>query len=439
MTLPQRPPLLSALLRTTAPETLAALMGRGPLVDGVYLHWDDLRWRTPPDGLTREQWWLALRLARQDARRLPLLDRAGRAFSFTLPDPLLEALARIDREGGRHAPAPREIADATTRDRHLQSSLMEEAITSSLLEGAATTRAEAKEMIRTDRPPRTNGERMVYGNYQAMEWVRAHVVADLTPDLVLGLHRVVMESSTPRVAGRFRGAGTDIRVVNHQTGAVLHTPPDASELPARMEVMCAFANASASDLPFVHPVVRAVALHFWLGYDHPFENGNGRTARALFYWSMLRQGYDLFGFVSISALLRKAPARYARSFQLTQTDDLDLTYFLIEQTRVMGRALDSLGAYLVRKRDELRETLRAVGAGTNLNHRQLALVTHALQNPSAVYTIESHRISHRVTNGTARTDLLGLESHELLDHRKVGKKFVFTPAPDLATRLRTLE
>ena len=42
----------------------------------------------------------------------------------------------------------------------------------------------------------------------------------------------------------------------------------------------AFANAQSS--PFVHPVVKAMALHFAIGFIHPFVDGNGRTARALF-------------------------------------------------------------------------------------------------------------------------------------------------------------
>ena len=60
---------------------------------------------------------------------------------------------------------------------------------------------------------------------------------------------------------------------------------------------------------FIHPVMRAITLHFWLAYDHPFCDGNGRTARALFYWSMLKQGYWLFEFISISSVINQAPWR----------------------------------------------------------------------------------------------------------------------------------
>lgn len=437
---PQRPPLWVKLMTEVSPEELPDFFQHrhGPLVEGEYLHWDDLRHRTPPDGLTPERWWLTLKLARQDRRLVPLEDVAGRPFSFTLPDPLLERLARIDREGSGHVSVPSEIASPATRDRYLQSSIMEEAITSSLLEGAATTREEAREMIRTGRPAVSEGERMVLGNYRAMEWIRTRATAPLTPETVLELHRVLLAESDPGAAGKLRDGSKVIVVEDLQTGEVLHRPSDAAELPARLEAMCVFANAPTEAGKFVHPVVRSILLHFWLAYDHPFEDGNGRTARALFYWSMLRQGYWLFEFVSLSSLLRKAPAQYARSFLLTETDDLDLTYFLIAQTRVMCLALDSLNAYLVRKRDELGQTLRAVRSSVNLNHRQLALISHALRHGTRTYTIRSHETSHRVTNATARTDLLGLEVRGLLVRRQAGNAFVFLPADDLAGRLRDL-
>jgi Fic family protein len=92
----------------------------------------------------------------------------------------------------------------------------------------------------------------------------------------------------------------------------------------------------------VHPVVRAILIHFMLGYDHPFYDGNGRTARALFYWSLARSGYWLMEYVSISRLLRQAPAQYARAYRHTETDDNDTTYFIVHQLEVIQQAIAAL-------------------------------------------------------------------------------------------------
>lgn len=118
-------------------------------------------------------------------------------------------------------------------------------------------------------------------------------------------------------------------------------------------------------------------IDLWLAYDHPFEDGNGRTARMLFYWSLLNQGYWLAEFVSISRILLQAPARYARSFLLTETDDLDATYVLHYQLEVARRAVEDLHTYLDKTVDEMNQVEAALRADSGLNHRQIALLGHA--------------------------------------------------------------
>jgi len=197
--------------------------------------------------------------------------------------------------------------------------------------------------------------------------------------------------------------------------------------------MCDWANGGSGD-GFVHPVVRAIVLHLWLAYDHPFEDGNGRTARALFYWSMLSQGYWLTEFLSISRILVGAPARYARSFLYTETDDLDATYVLLYQMGVICRAIDELHDYMRRKMREVQDTESLLKA-SDLNYRQVALLARALRHPDAEFTFKSHASSHRVTVESARQDLSDLERRGLVQRRKVGRQFAFRPTPDLPHRL----
>jgi Fic family protein len=196
------------------------------------------------------------------------------------------------------------------------------------------------------------------------------------------------------------------------------------------------------DDPFIHPVIRSILLHFQMGYDHPFVDGNGRTARALFYWSMRRHGYWLTEFVSISSILTRAPAQYAESYLYTETDDNDATYFVIYQLRVLLRAIDRLHIYLASKEEELRRTQeqlqRSAVLRAALNHRQLAVVNHALKRPLFTYTIQSHRGSHNVAYETARSDLMRLAKLGLLEQGKVGRSFHFTAPKDLSERIHQM-
>lgn len=404
-----------------------------------YLHWDEIRRRPVWSGFTHEEWWTALKLKRKAAYRpIPLADKTGEAFCYYITDVVQELLHEIDSGAGGFIGIPDPITNPQTRDRYVVSSLIEEAITSSQLEGAVATREVAKEMIKSGRKPRDRSEQMILNNFVTMKHIMEIKDKPLTPQLVFDIHRHVTQDALdkPDAAGRFRTADEEIRVTDAE-GVVYHDPPPADELDARIARMCDFANGRTPDA-FVHPAIRAILLHFWLAYDHPFYDGNGRTARALFYWAMLRSGYWLFEFVSISRILVKAPAKYARSFLYTEADENDLNYFIIFQTEVINRAIKELHTYIERKRTEVLDAETQLQYFRFLNHRQQALMIHALRHPCQEYTIASHQRSHAIAYATARADLLELVSLDLLKQGKRGKAMVFEANQQLQERLKAL-
>ncbi len=441
MKIPTTPPPLREFFEEAAhsgvarARTLRALEARPE--DSRYLHWDKLRFLTPPDGLDHRDWWFALKLARSLTRQeLPMVDAQGSPFHLTRPDGLLEMCSRIDREAAGSLEASEIVTGEESRDRYLVNSLIEEAITSSQLEGAVTTARVARELIRSGRRARTESEQMILNNFEAMEHIRGLADQPLSPDGLLEVHRIVTHETLPDpgAAGRFRRSDEEVAVRDRE-GQELHVPPPADQLPDRVAAMCSFANGETPDT-YVHPVVRAVLVHFWLAHDHPFVDGNGRTARALFYWVMLRERYWIGQYLSISSILKRAPVQYARAYLYSETDENDATYFVLYHLRVLCRALDELRRYLERKMDEVRRVQALLRRAEVLNHRQVALLGHALRHPDSDYVIEGHRRSHRVVYETARADLLHLSELGLLEKRKVGKKLVFSPPTDLEGRLR---
>jgi len=443
MRIPKKPPDASeVLLRVTDREQLMRILsvGNDVATTGKYLHWDKLRYHAPPKGLSHEQWWAALKFRRRaQSRPVKLTDPEGNPFTYTTVDPIPEMLQEIDQGASGLIGMPDQITNPETRDRYCVSSLIQEAITSSQLEGAATTREVAKEMIRTQRPPRDKSEQMILNNFLTMRRIGGFKNKKLSKELIFEIHRIITTRTLENdsAAGRFRLADEQI-VVGDMYGEVFHTPPAAGQLEERMAAMCDFANGKTPE-GFVHPVIRSIVLHFWLAYDHPFVDGNGRVARALFYWSMLRHGYWVFEFVSISQILLKAPAKYGRAFLYTETDDNDLTYFIIQQLEVIRRAIGELHAYIKRKTAALQDLEIRLHGIAGLNYRQQALISHALRHPHQRYTFKSHQMSHGVVYQTARTDLLDLEQRRLLRSKKVGRTWTFTPAPDLEERLSGLD
>lgn len=276
---------------------------------GQYRHWETFRRVRPPDGFSVAEWWFAVRQARRAiAVALPLTTGSRQPFTVSMPPAAHEMARLVERRASGQIVTPAVVTDPRTRDRYIVSALIEEAITSSQLEGASTTRRVAKQMLRSGRPPRTHAERMILGNHRAMEYVRRQGDRALTPPAVLDLHRVIGEGSIEDgELGRLQTAADERVAVYWDDGVLLHQPPPADQLPDRLERLCAFANGRPVD-GYLHPVVRAILVHFWLAHDHPFADGNGRTARALFYWTMLREGYWLTEFISISRILRAAPS-----------------------------------------------------------------------------------------------------------------------------------
>lgn len=393
-----------------------------------YPYWDDLKYIDLPTDIPPEWLWTWREFsAALQRKRLPLKAATGAEFSFWLPDKAQEFLHYIEQRS-----AGLVLSDGRlfhSRERYIARSLTEEAIASSQIEGAATTREAARAMLRSGRKPTDRSERMIANNYRAMEFVRDRKDDPLSRELLLGLQTVLTEGTLddPQSAGRFRRSPDDDNIVVEDTddGVILHKPPRGAELEASIDKLVAYANQS-DESPFIHPVVKAIILHFWLGFAHPFVDGNGRTARALFYWYLLKRGHWLFEYVSISQMVYSSYRQYLKAYLYSEAGG-DLTYFVMYNLRVIKLAIVDLHKYIERTGAELQRANELLRRLPELNHRQRELLIHALKNPGEQYSIKQHEAIHQITYQTARTDLLGLVKTGFLLQSKVGRLFVFLP------------
>ena len=424
-------------------------LGSGPVSELLrranteYWPWEEFKYKTGDLAyLPADLWSLLKFLRRSSMKRLPFSDLQGNPFSFWIPDPLQQDLHQIDQSMGGGFLFEGTDLIPETRDRYMVSSLMEEAIASSQIEGAATTRLIAKEMLRRNLKPQDRSQQMILNNYKTILAIKETLDQPLSVDLLHHFHRQITLNTldNPDAAGRFRKMDEAIQVVDSHDGTILHTPPSVERLPDLVQSLCDFANRKEDGI-FIHPVVRAVILHFWLAYLHPYVDGNGRTARALFHWVMLRQKYWLFEYLSVSRIFLRSRQQYQRAFLHAEQDDNDLTYFIVYHLRAIRLAIRELQDYLKRKQREYREALGLLKESSWMNHRQRALIQHALKHPGYVYTIESHKNSHQIVYQTARADLLTLAKKGCLEMIKSGRTFCFKVPNDLPRKIgsQTLE
>jgi Fic family protein len=440
MRFPAKPPDFRETLRVLG---LGKLLEIAPheLPEG-YPHWDQLRrFPLPRPNVAHAEWWAAIKWARKfRSHPLPLKDKDGIAFNFSVPPALHQELHEIDCGPVSTSLAGGEpLLDSHVWDQYSVRSFMHEAIASSRLEGAVSTRATAKEMIRTGRNPRDLSERMIANNFMAMQRVRDLANEKLSKELIFELHRTLTEGTLEKKdgAGRLRRPDEEVQILD-ENGEVFHAPLPAGQLGERMQAMCDFANGLAPEY-FIHPIARAILLHFWLAYDHPFVDGNGRTARALFYWAMLHSKYSLFELLSISEVILRSPKRYYLAFLYSETDENDATYFVVDQVSVIRKAVQDLHACIARKNAELTQAEGLLGhRSTTLNHRQIALMSYALRHPETAFTVEAHQRSNGIVYETARRDLLDLAEAGLFTKGKHGKAMVFRSALDLPKRVKNL-
>jgi len=414
-------------------------------INREYLTWDEVSRR---DSLKRwgtsdaEILWLIAKVGRLTVSRpLPLLDKNDRPFQFVMSDSVQEGIHHVDKYAtgslsttGKSGVPPAQM--------YVVSSAIEEAISSSILEGAATTRKVAKEMIRTGRKPRTTGERMALNNYQTLlkvkEYLHRNPDQELTMEILHELHRTIAAGTLEdeRDLGSFR-ASNDIIVVDPTTDEPLHVPPPFEQLDSRMSKVLEFAN-DKSGAGFIHPVVRGMIVHFMIGYEHPYVDGNGRMARALFYWYLLRHGYWAMEYLAVSRAILGARVQYGTAYLNSEIDGGDLTYFLIYHLKMIRKAIESFQSYVARKQTELESIASRLRIIRGINHRQMALLDHALRHPEALYSISGHAAWHGITRMTARADLKGLEAMELLESHRLGRRIEFGIPNRLQDRIESL-
>lgn len=432
-TILEKPETLQKLLRTRVDSGLQNVIQKA---NDDYVHWHRFRYVPIPQEFSHEEAWALIKLGRHaNLKKAPFTDKNGRPFLYWIPDGLQKDLHDVDVWAGGNF-----VTDTSSalpgREQFVIRSLMEEAIASSQLEGAATTTQKAKELLSTGRKPKDRNEQMILNNWETMQFIREKRKSTLTKDFITEIHQRMTEATldNPEDSGRIR---TSDNIIVEYQGETVHIPPDYTTLPARMDAFCEFANKDG-DGKWVHPVIKAVMLHFWLAYDHPFYDGNGRTARALMYWYLLSRDYLLFEYLAISRYMQKAPGQYVRAYLHTETDENDLTYFLFYNLKATKQACEEVQSYIQRKQKDLTGLSAALRKYPGLNLRQRSLLSHAMQYPQETYTFDTHRTAHGVVYQTARNDVLDLAKKGFLKKEKRGKEFVFVQADKMMNKLRSM-
>jgi Fic family protein len=387
-------------------------------VDSRYLYWDEIKHRKDLPFDATKTWGM---IKNNRALNYKFIGISRYVFRYYLTSQIQKDLHEFDLKmiGGLYE---NPITDYE-KNEYLKNSLMEEAIASSQIEGAATTTRVAWDMLKTGRSPRNESEQMIFNNLRAIRFIEENQDKSIDKTFIIELHRIMtIKTSAEECAGDYRKG--EIFVQDHVDGEIAHVPPDWNELEDLMEKLCEFANRETE---FIHPIVKASVIHFFIGFIHPFKDGNGRTARALFYWYLSKKGYTLIKNISISRAILESRIQYDKAFLKTEHDQNDLTYFISYSIKSLRVAFESLVRYRDKKKNDKEQSsviaYRLIEKG--ISKRQADLLGFLYVKDNETISLQSYAQKNDIVRQTARKDLSELVKLNLIQEEKRGKAIVF--------------
>jgi Fic family protein len=416
----------------TQPELLPAYMDLHSPVDnkGRYLPFEEL-YRRFPKALDAQLAWSVVRDARRSQlTQLAPLNQSLSSFDYFVSPAIQKTNIQVEQHTSLASLEwmSQQLGEGESFKHVLENLVKDEAISSSQLEGAATTTRVARDFLLNERKPESLSEKMILGNFRLMQAAWAKKDKSLSLALIKELHHIGMSDIDDEKYQPGHLRTTDDVVVVDASGQIVHTPPLASELEQRLEFVVSWFNKSEPSSSSSAFVI-ATALHFAMGFEHPFHDGNGRLARALFYWVMFKYGYHAFRYISISALLNEAPVQYGKSYIYTETDDMDMTYFIEYQSKVTSRAIENFlhnFSDLVEQYQGFKEVLVSSGLYQNLSENQRTVVMLVQNIGIKKVTINWVQGMLGCSYNTASSLLNGLTKLDVFQREKIGREFQYS-------------
>ncbi|MCK5476627.1 MAG: Fic family protein [Candidatus Aenigmarchaeota archaeon] len=385
-----------------------------------YYYWEKLLYMDTPKDISKEDIWFLMKFERNKEFKEILI--GDYKFKFNLTNYISKKLHEFDLNLGGNLTNDKLIS-SDDKDRFLLSSILEESINSSRLEGASTTIEVAKDMILNKKRPKDKNQKMILNNYLGMRKILDLKGQKLTKEILFKLHRTITQGTLEKdsYVGKFRETN-EIKIIDKTTGDIFHTPPNYEELDQLIEDFCDFYN-NEQDY-FIHPIVKANILHFLFGFIHPFYDGNGRCARCIFFLFLISKNYWLFEYLSISRIIIKSPTQYAKAYIYGELDENDLTYFIKYKVEKIDLALKDLKSYINRKLEEKQNSMKFLKFD-GVTERQAEILGLYENDKNRKFSVLEISKRFVITKQTARVDLENLSNLNFLTRKKSGNQILF--------------
>lgn len=264
-------------------------------------------------------------------------------------------------------------------------------------------------------------DRHVDGLVEMLLDATRHCDAKLTTERLFGWHAALFPTGRSGMlkilTGQWRDDSTGpMQVVSGPMGRekVHYQAPAAKRLKKELATFTSWVNSEHS----VDPLLKAAIGHFWFVTLHPFEDENGRIARAIADLLLARADGSPQRFYSMSAQIRDERKRYYDILERSQHGSLDLTPWLMWFLSCLQRALAASETQLT---DVLRKhRFWQTHAKTILNPRQVKVLNKLFNDFEGKLTSSKYAKLARTSQDTAARDITDLVSKRILKKGKAG-------------------
>ncbi len=331
---------------------------------------------------------------------------------------LAQPLADLRHEQGRLLGRMESLGSALREEAFLRT-LTQDVLKTSEVEGekldAAQVRSSLARRLGIDIGALTPADRNVEGIVEITLDATRNFADPLTEDRLFGWHAALFPTSRAsmtkiRVGAWRDDTGGPMQVVSGPIGRerAHYSAPPAEGLEAEMRIFLDWFNGS----PAIDPVLKAALAHLWFVTIHPFDDGNGRIARAIADLALARSEKSTQRFYSMSTQIRAERRAYYTALERTQKDTVDVTrwmdWFLGCLHRAIEGAEDTLSAVLSKAHFWQQH------ATAQLNGRQIKVLNHLLDGFEGKLTSSKWARIGKCSQDTAIRDIVALMETNIL-------------------------
>jgi len=346
-----------------------------------------------------EKWREIEKDRRHKADTLGLLDKKGKPFWFVLSPDLLNLISEIERNRGflTSLKLPKKFLDRLASETEKK-----EAYYSSHIEGAVTSLEVA--LLHLNKPSRKDyGDeslQMIVNNRDALEYIRKQNTNPFSHEMICELHKVLLRNTHKKrsiTIGEYRKG--PIYVVDGQ-GQVIYEGPPAPDVMRMMNSYVQWIN-NASE---VHSLIKAAFVHLYFVHIHPFDDGNGRSARALSNLYLMKQDYQFINFLAPSDYFDHHRGEYYRAIQNAEAHDSDATFFILYYLMALAEQLKNVQSEIEKetKVKDIRDLLSQKDQA-KLDKKQIKALQWMLEHPGKMTTKKYCKLG-QCSDETARKD-----------------------------------